>query len=82
MEASQARPADIAAAVLELVRARVPSAETEATVRLGNEALTRFAGSFIHQNMGAETSHISLRVALDGRVAAATMDGPTTSEIS
>jgi len=77
MEASQARPADIAAAVLELVRARVPSAETEATVRLGNEALTRFAGSFIHQNMGAETSHISLRVALDGRVAAATMDGPT-----
>ncbi len=47
-------------------------AEAEVTVTAGNEALTRFATSFIHQNVADEARQVHLRVALDGRVAEAT----------
>ncbi len=62
--------------VLELVRTRASSAEAEVTVRTGNRALTRFANSSIHQNVAEELSHVLLRVAVDGRVAASSFDGP------
>lgn len=72
------RPAGLLVAadrVLQLLRDRAPDAEGEVTVRRGTEALTRFANSFIHQNVAEETSRVSLRVALDGRVAAARITG-------
>jgi len=47
-------------------------AEAEVTVTAGTEALTRFATSFIHQNVADATRNIHLRVAVDGRVAEAT----------
>src|SRR5690242_3900202 len=54
----------IASEVLDLVRRRSDSAEAEVTVRTGVSALTRFASSFIHQNVAEEVSHVLLRVAL------------------
>jgi predicted Zn-dependent protease len=47
-------------------------AEAEVTVTAGTEALTRFATSFIHQNVADAVRDVHLRVALDGRVAEAT----------
>ena len=47
-------------------------AEAEVTVSAGPEALTRFATSFIHQNVADSARSVQLRVALDGRVAEAT----------
>ncbi|HUH17088.1 MAG TPA: TldD/PmbA family protein [Methylomirabilota bacterium] len=47
-------------------------AEAEVTVTSGTDALTRFATSFIHQNMADAVSGIHLRVALDAHVAEAT----------
>jgi predicted Zn-dependent protease len=64
--------------VLAIVRRHAADAEAEVTVHTGTAALTRFATSFIHQNMAEEMSHISLRVAVDGRVSGATLDGPAT----
>ncbi|MCA1587489.1 MAG: TldD/PmbA family protein [Chloroflexi bacterium] len=43
--------------------------EAEVTVTSGTEALTRFATSFIHQNVADAVRRIHLRVALDGHVA-------------
>ena len=71
-------PAEVVASrVLELVRARASTAEAEVNVRLGTAALTRFANGAIHQNLAEEVRQVLLRVALDGRVAAAGLDGPT-----
>jgi predicted Zn-dependent protease len=47
-------------------------AEAEITVSAGPEALTRFATSFIHQNVADDARALHLRVSLDGRVAEAT----------
>ena len=56
--------------VCERVLARVGSeAEAEVTVTAGSDALTRFATSFIHQNVADAVHRVHLRVALDGRVA-------------
>ena len=68
-------PLDIADHVLHLVRAKAADAEAEVTVRHGEEALTRFANGFIHQNVAEETRRVLLRVALDGRSAASSMHG-------
>ena len=67
--------AGVAARVLELVRERSAAAEAEVVVRTGTSALTRFANSFIHQNVAEELGHVALRVAVDGRVAATSLDG-------
>ena len=84
MTETKARTTDPTAAtadrVIEGVRARAAGAEAEVIVRTGTEALTRFANSFIHQNVAEELAHVSLRVALDGRTAGAALDGPTTDE--
>ena len=56
--------------VCERVLARVGTdAEAEVTVSSGADALTRFASSFIHQNVADAARRVHLRVALDGRVA-------------
>ena len=77
------QPSGVADQVIEMVRAAAPGAEAEVTVRTGTEALTRFAGSFIHQNVAEETSHIALRISLDGRTTAVSLDGqPTTDALT
>jgi predicted Zn-dependent protease len=77
---SSTDPRAAAERVLELVRARAGDAEAEITVQRGTSALTRFANSFIHQNVAEETSHLTLRVAIDGRTATARLDGPADGE--
>lgn len=74
--AAGAAGAAVAARVLELVRGRSTAAEAEAVVRTGTSALTRFANSIIHQNVSEELNHVAVRVAVDGRVAATSLDGP------
>ena len=60
------RAADLTEQVLDLVGDR---AEAEVVASNGNLALTRFANSFIHQNVAEDGEAVSLRVAVDGRVA-------------
>ena len=72
----RADPMPTAEHVLELVRTQASDAEAEVTVERGTAALTRFATSFIHQNVAEETNHVVLRVAIDGRTATARLDGP------
>jgi len=62
------RESQLAEQVLDLVGDR---AEAEVVASTGNLALTRFANSFIHQNVAEVGEAISLRVAVDGRVASA-----------
>ncbi|HEX2221796.1 MAG TPA: metallopeptidase TldD-related protein, partial [Candidatus Limnocylindria bacterium] len=60
-----------ATALAQRVLERVPSsAEAEVRVELGREGLTRFARSFIHQNLSGEGCRVTLRLSLVGRVAA------------
>jgi len=62
-------PAELCQQVLDLVGDR---AEAQVSASRSRPALTRFANSFIHQNVGEAGVSISLKVALsDGRVAAA-----------
>lgn len=60
------RETQLAERILDLVGDR---AEAEVLASTGNLALTRFANSFIHQNVAEEGEAVSLRVAVDGRVA-------------
>jgi predicted Zn-dependent protease len=62
------RAVDLAEQVLYLVGDR---AEAEVVASDGNLALTRFANSFIHQNVAEVGEAVGLRVAVDGRVASA-----------
>ncbi len=71
-----ARALDTADRVLALARARAADAEVEVTVRQGTESLTRFATGFIHQNVSSEVNHVLVRVAIDGRNASTSVDGP------
>ena len=57
------RTIELASHVLEKVGNR---AEAEIVVTGGESALTRFANSFIHQNVAEEGYDVSLRVAVDG----------------
>jgi predicted Zn-dependent protease len=61
---------DVAARVLDLVRAAAgPGAEAEAYVEHHALSLTRFANSYIHQNVAEATTRVRLRLHLDGRTA-------------
>ncbi len=61
---------DLAARVLDLVRRQAgPQAQAEVFVRHREHALTRFAVSFIHQNVADETTEVRLRLHVDGRTA-------------
>ena len=63
------RTIEIAGQVLDHVGNR---AEAEVVVTGGSSALTRFANSFIHQNVAEDGYEVGLRVAVGGRVNAAT----------
>jgi predicted Zn-dependent protease len=67
---------DLAEHVLDLVGARAADAEVEVTIRQGTDALTRFANGFIHQNVASEVNHVLVRVAVEGRNASTSLDGP------
>jgi predicted Zn-dependent protease len=57
---------DLAQRVLELVATGI---EAEVTVERQAMSLTRFAGSYIHQNVADETTAVRLRLHADGRTA-------------
>lgn len=59
-------PLDVAIRLVEMVGDR---AEADAQVTSGIASLTRFANSFIHQNVGEDSPGVGLRVAVKGRVA-------------
>jgi predicted Zn-dependent protease len=61
---------EIASQVLDLVKAHSPDAEAEVVVDTNELALTRFANSFIHQNVAEATTGVRLRLHVDGRTAA------------
>ncbi len=63
-------PIDVAARALDLVRASAPTAEAEVVVDTTDLALTRFANSYIHQNIAESMTTIRLRLHNDGRTAA------------
>ncbi len=65
-------PDDLLEICERVLRLAGTDAEAEVTVTAGHEALTRFATSFIHQNVADDLRQVHLRVALDGRVAEAT----------
>jgi predicted Zn-dependent protease len=69
--AAESRPATIADQVLELVRAQAAGAEADVHVIADGDGLTRFASSFVHQNVAEENLRVRLRVAVDGRWAVA-----------
>jgi predicted Zn-dependent protease len=60
---------DVAQQVLDLARTASPSAEAEVVVDRGEQALTRFARSFIHQNMTDASVNVRLRLHDGGRTA-------------
>jgi predicted Zn-dependent protease len=61
-------PSDLCRRVIELVGDR---GEAQVTARRGRHALTRFANSFIHQNVAEDGVSVSLKLAVAGRVASA-----------
>jgi predicted Zn-dependent protease len=61
--------ADLANQVLDLIRAASPTAEAEVMVDRLDLALTRFANSFIHQNVSDSTALVRLRLHDSGRTA-------------
>src|SRR5262249_45838356 len=65
---SQAELRRIADRVLALSDAE----ETEVTIDVGSEALTRFANNTIHQHVDEQGLSISIRAVVDGRTARAT----------
>ncbi|NUT22168.1 MAG: TldD/PmbA family protein [Hamadaea sp.] len=68
---------DLAAQALDLVRTAAPSAEAAVSVDRTEQWLTRFATSFIHQNVADESTSVTLTVHVDGRttVASTTLTG-------
>jgi predicted Zn-dependent protease len=64
---------EVAAEVLELMRARAGAgSEIEVSVDRHALALTRFANSFIHQNVADQTTTLGMRLHTNGRTASAT----------
>jgi len=59
-------------------------ADAEATIAAGASALTRFANNAIHQNVAERSTHLSVRVQIDGRTARATtnrLDGSSIRQV-
>jgi predicted Zn-dependent protease len=55
--------------VLDLVRAAAPDSEAEVLVFSGDLGVTRFANSYIHQNVSDSATRVSLRLHTGGRTA-------------
>jgi len=61
---------EMAEQVLDAARKAVPGAEIEVKADRLSVGLTRFANSYIHQNVAEDTTWVSLRVHRDGRTIA------------
>lgn len=61
---------EIAERVLDAARAAMPGAEIEVKADRVSVGLTRFANSYIHQNVAEDTTSVSLRAHRDGRTIA------------
>lgn len=70
---------DLAEEILALVGDR---GDAEVRITGGNLSLTRFANSFIHQNVGEEGDAVSLRLAVGGRVVSATTTNTNREALS
>ena len=70
---------DLCDEVLRLVGER---AEVEVTATAGTSSLTRFANSFVHQNVGEELCRLDIRVAVDGRLAGASTTRTAPDELA
>ncbi|HEY8473485.1 MAG TPA: TldD/PmbA family protein [Natronosporangium sp.] len=68
---------DLASQVLELVRAAGLTGEADVYVERETFALTRFANSFIHQNVADDTTTVWLRLHADGRTVATSTTNTT-----
>jgi predicted Zn-dependent protease len=66
------RGGDLAAQVVDLVGSAAPSSEAEVLVEQADQGLTRFANSFIHQNVASTITTTRLRLHTDGRTAVGT----------
>ncbi|WP_116997873.1 metallopeptidase TldD-related protein [Desertimonas flava] len=67
--------------IVETVLAAAPGAEVEATVVRDELALTRFANSFIHQNVADESTTTVLRVHVDGRTVTTSTSSATPEDL-
>ena len=68
------RQEELVEATLALVDGR---AEAEVYADVGRSSLTRFANSFIHQNVSEDAAEVTLKVAIDGRVSSSTTTDTT-----
>ncbi|MEN8239947.1 MAG: metallopeptidase TldD-related protein [Actinomycetota bacterium] len=68
------RQEELVEATLALVAGR---ADAEVHADVGRSSLTRFANSFIHQNVSEDASEVALKVAIDGRVSSSTTTDTT-----
>ena len=75
-------PAEVAAHLIDLVRRVHPSAEVAVTVARETVALTRFAESFIHQNVADEADRVLLQLHVDGRTATAHGNGTSRDALT
>jgi predicted Zn-dependent protease len=69
---------ELAGQTLDIAREAAPGAEVAVNVSQSAQWLTRFATSFIHQNVADDTTSVALTVHLDGRTATSstTVTGP------
>lgn len=56
--------------------------EAEVLADVGTTSLTRFANSFIHQNVSEDIEQVTLKVALDGKVASSTTTATTPDALT
>jgi predicted Zn-dependent protease len=68
------RQEELVEATLELVAGR---ADAEVYTDVGTSSLTRFANSFIHQNVSEDAREVTLRVSIDGKVSSSTTTDTT-----
>lgn len=73
------RTTDLVSHVLGIVGTR---ADAGVYVRTGTSALTRFANSFIHQNVSDDVAHVHLTVALDNRLASGSTTATTDDALN
>lgn len=68
--------------VLELVQTAHPGAQAQVTVTRQAMALTRFAESFIHQNVAEESYRVAVHVHADGGTASASTNRTSTPALT
>jgi len=62
-------PLEMCDRVIDAARKVEPAAEVAVSTVVGPDTLTRFAGSFIHQNVAEHQNAVLVKVVLDGRAA-------------